>query len=251
MRIDGVAIVNMDDDAVRDLAGRWSGRSITFGKDAFVFAEDIAEKRGKGTDFTLGVGEIKRRVRMTTLGDCNIQNALAAAASCWSLGIGCDIICEGLETFRQPPGRMNVSRLKNGAYLIDDTYNANPESTGKALEMLAELKGDCKSAVIFGDMLELGDTEEEIHEKIGKLMSSTRVGRIFLRGDLVRAVAAGAEKSGMKKDHIFLRETPEEVAGYLEGWLGEGDCVIVKGSRRMKMEEFVFAIKEKSGEVDD
>ena len=181
MEAGAVAIINCDDEAVRMVAKQRKGKSITFGmeKDSFVRAENIIKRGEKGVSFTLVMGKFKREIDMSTFGEHNIYNALAAAACSLALGIDHDVICEGLTSFRQIDGRMDLHRLKSGVYLIDDTYNANPASVKEALRSLRDLKGTNESMVILGDMLELGDQSEEIHEDVGRYLADTGVTRFF------------------------------------------------------------------------
>jgi len=96
-------------------------------------------------------------------------------------------------------------------------------------------------------MLELGKESERLHEEIGRAMADTGAGSIFLRGDFAGAVARGAIEKGFREDHIYFAETPDGILETLHSLLGEGDCVLIKGSRSMKMEEFHHAIMEEFG----
>ena len=249
MRNDGVAIINRDDPFSRVLADRWTGRNISFGIDenAFVRAERIFMRGERGVSFTLTMGEIGKGIDMAVVGRHNIYNALACAAACWAMDIEYDLICEGLSAFKQIEGRMDIHRLKNGVTVIDDTYNANPASVMEALKTLSDLKGKNESTVIFGDMLELGEEAERLHEGIGKAMADTGVGNLFLRGEFGGSVARGAVKRGFREDHIYFDATPDRVRDVLHSLLREGDWILVKGSRNMKMEEFLHAIREEFG----
>lgn len=250
MEQEGVAIVNYDDTAVVKAAQSWRGKRITFGmhRDAYVRAEDVTQKGASGLHFILAIGEERGDVALPILGVHNVYNALAAAACSWSLDIDFDDICRGLARFTQVDGRMELHSLMNGTYLIDDTYNANPSSVREALRSLKELKGTYRSIVIFGDMLELGDGEEETHEDIGRYMADTDVDSIFLRGELSQKVASGAKKNGFPGDRIFFIDNPVETAIHVKAYLKEGDWVLIKGSRKMKMEEVSTAIIELCGE---
>jgi len=239
----GIAIINRDDEEVEILDRRWQGRRVTFGikRDADVSAENISTRGEMGVSFTLKIGGMEQEITMAMVGRHNIYNALAAAASCWALGMEHHIICQGLSAFKPLSGRMEVHRLKNGAFLIDDTYNANPASVREALKTIKDLKEDHNSTVIMADMLELGERVEEMHEGIGSLMAETGVGTIFLRGRFSRCTAHGAIKGGFS-GNLFFYETPEQVVAYLQSSLKEGDWVLVKGSRKMKMEEITEEI---------
>jgi UDP-N-acetylmuramoyl-tripeptide--D-alanyl-D-alanine ligase len=240
----GTAVINLDDALLAPWAETWKGKRITFGidADADVTASRIAHEAERGTVFTLLAAGASREILLPVLGFHNVSNALAAAAAALGAGFGFDAVCQGLMAFRPVGGRMEVWRLKNGACLIDDTYNANPASVAAALKTLQGLKGECKSTVILGDMLELGGEAERYHEEIGRAVAETGVGKAYLRGDFARATAKGALKRGMKGDQVLVDLSTEETVAHLKACLKAGDWVLVKGSRKMKMEEIVQAI---------
>jgi len=246
MKNSGIAVINRDDRFSRILADRWEGRNISFGIDenAFVRAERIFMRGEDGISFTLEVGGVGKGVDMTVVGRHNIYNAMACTAACLAMGLEYDLICEGLSAFRQIQGRMNIHRLKRGGTVIDDTYNANPASVIESLNTLKDLKGNNESIIIFGDMLELGEDAERLHEEVGRVMADTGAGRIFLRGNFAESVARGAIERGFRKDHLYFVERPEEIMEPLHSLLREGEWILVKGSRSMRMEEFLHAIIE-------
>jgi UDP-N-acetylmuramoyl-tripeptide--D-alanyl-D-alanine ligase len=240
----GTAIINLDDEALAPWEMKWKGEKITFAiqADADVTASRIAHEGEKGTIFTLLMEGVSREILLPVPGFHNVSNALAAAAAARAAGSSFDSICQGLMAFKPVGGRMEVWRLKNGGYLIDDTYNANPASMAVALKTLQGLKGECKSTVILGDMLELGNEAEKYHEEIGRAVADTGVSKAYLRGDFANALAKGAMKRGMKSDQVIVDLNTEETAAQLKACMKAGDWVLVKGSRKMKMEEIVQAI---------
>jgi UDP-N-acetylmuramoyl-tripeptide--D-alanyl-D-alanine ligase len=240
----GTAVINLDDEALAPWAGKWKGEKITFAiqADADVTASRIAHEGEKGTIFTLVMEGMSREILLPVLGFHNVSNALAAAAASRAAGLAFDAICQGLMAFKPVGGRMEVWRLKNGGYLIDDTYNANPASVAVALKTLQGLKGECRSTVILGDMLELGVEAEKYHEEIGRAVADTGVSKAYLRGDFAKALAKGAVKRGMKSDQVIIDLNTEETAAQMKACMKAGDWVLVKGSRKMKMEEIVQAI---------
>jgi UDP-N-acetylmuramoyl-tripeptide--D-alanyl-D-alanine ligase len=249
----GIAVINSDDQELTEAVHSWKGKMITFGlsQDSDVAAENIIKHGERGTRFTLRLGKERREIDLSATGEHNIYNALAAAASSWALGIEHPVICRGLTAFSPISGRMEILPLKNGAFIINDTYNANPASVREALKTLDDLRGNHQSTVILGDMLELGEHSEQMHQGIGRLMADTGVGTIFLRGRLSQATAAGAIKSDMPQERIFYFETAEEVITHLKPMLRKGDWILVKGSRMMKMEQIVKAIVEAFTPGDD
>lgn len=247
----GTAVVNVDDEAVRELAARRSGRLVTYGLHgkADVAAEEATISR-QGLSFTLSIGSDKGKVEMAAAGTHNLMNALAAAAISRALSIPLEVIRRGLQSFKPVPGRMEIIPLKNGGFLIDDSYNANPVSVREALMTFQKLRADCRGTVILGDMLELGEQAEAWHEEIGGLLASTGVDRLFLRGAFARMTAAGAQKKGLSPARIFFPSAPEDVVADLSSTWQEGDWLLVKGSRAMKMEEIVTGIIAEFGRTD-
>jgi UDP-N-acetylmuramoyl-tripeptide--D-alanyl-D-alanine ligase len=234
----GTAIINRDDDAVGILARRWRGDRVTFGlkSGADITARRVETAGPEGVRFTLVIDGIEVQVRLAAPGRHNIQNALAAGAAARALGIESEEIAAGLEAFRPVPGRMEIRPLGNGAFVIMDTYNANPASMREALMTLQGLRKEGRTIAILGDMMELGAQAPELHEDIGALLAETNVDRVFLKGPLCRSMAAGAMKKGFPEERIAYFDAPAEVLGSLRPFLKKDDWILVKGSRKMKME---------------
>lgn len=246
---EGTAVVNLDDEAVRLVAREWIGRRVTFSLTgpADVVARDLAPTENLGTEFRLEIGRDYGLVRLATAGTHQVKNALAAAACAWACGIPCEVICRGLNGFATSSGRFCISQLAGGIFLIDDCYNANPASLKEALKTMASLKGGHRSAAVLGDMLELGDEAKRYHEDLGAFAVESGVDTLLLKGEFRDAYAAGARRAGLPADRIFFFAEPAEVREYLAGRLRPGDWVLVKGSRRMKLEQVVEEIKSKIG----
>jgi UDP-N-acetylmuramoyl-tripeptide--D-alanyl-D-alanine ligase len=245
----GTIIINHDDPFLRNSGDAWSGRCVSFGlkEGADVRAERIIYRQERGTSFSLRIGEDRQEVVMPIAGEHQVMNALAAAASAWTAGATIADIGRGLTNFSPVPGRMEVLPLSNGAFVINDTYNANPASVGEAIKTLSNLRGNGRSVVVLGDMLELGDQEEVWHQKIGSLLADTGVNRVYLRGRLAGATAAGASKNGLPAAAVILREDPEEITRDILSYAKDGDWILVKGSRRMRMESIVEMIVNQVG----
>jgi len=234
----GTAIINRDDDAVGILAGRWQGDRITFGlkPGADITARRVETAGQEGVRFNLVIDGIEVPVHLAAPGEHNILNALAVGAAAGALGFDREAIAAGLATFRPVPGRMEIRRLGNGAFLILDTYNANPASMRESLKTLQDLRREGRAVVILGDMLELGAQARELHEEVGGVLVKTGVDRVFLKGVLSRSTAAGAMKNGFPKEGIAFFDDPEEVLASLRSFLKKDDWLLIKGSRMMKME---------------
>lgn len=240
----GTAVVNVDDEAVRIAAEKWTGKRITYGMgiDADVTARDIEKNGIRGMRFNLIIGDKSNKIEMKTVGVHNVYNALAAAAASWAAGVDCKAIAEGLSQFRPVPGRMQMIKLQNCVHVLDDSYNANPASVREALMTLKDLKNNHNGYVFLGDMLELGSSAEEMHRKIGILMATIGINALFLKGEFSLITAAGAREGGMPEQNIFLLSPDEDGMAFLKNNLKKGDWILVKGSRRMKMEKIVDQI---------
>ncbi len=234
----GTAILNHDDPAIGLLAGRWPGKRITFGlgPGADVTGRRIAPAAPHGVRFDLFIDGIGIPVSLAAAGEHNVMNALAAAAASWALGFDRHEIATGLAAFLPIPGRSEIRELGNGAFLMIDTYNANPASVREAIKTLQGLRGSGGAVAILGDMLELGERSETLHQEIGMLLADAHIHDLFLKGSLTKALAAGAMHGGFPAERITFFEDPEEVVSSLRSRLKKGDWVLIKGSRKMKME---------------
>lgn len=244
----GIAVVDNDSAVLRELAACHMGRQVTYAVDrpADLRAANI-ESDGNRVRFDLIVAGTKERVTLEVPGRHSVYNALGAAAAAWAMGIAPESIRRGLEAFRPVGGRMEIVALRNGAFLINDSYNANPDSVEAALKTLSELKKKGAAVAVLGDMLELGPRAEELHERIGESAAAKGVDRIYLRGKFAEATARGARKGGMRADRVFRMEAADEIAASIREFLKSGDWVVIKGSRRMRMEEIADCLSEVIG----
>ena len=245
----GTIIVNIDDKAVAFCAERWTGRKVTFSMspNADVTVNDIKINGIKGMSFNLIIGENTQKVEMKIVGLHHVNNAMAAAATACAVGVDIKTIAEGLAEFRPFSGRMEMIKLNNGSFLLDDSYNANPASVREALMTLKDLKVHHNGYVFLGDMLELGAESEEMHRKIGMLIATIGINALFLQGDFSKVTAAGAIEGGLSPENIFSLSGEDNSIHYLKENLKKGDWILVKGSRGMKMEKIVDRICENFG----
>ena len=179
----------------------------------------------------------KYKFTLNTLGDYNIYNALAAIAAGRLFSMSYKDIAKSLSGFTFPKSRLNLVEL-NRVKFIDDTYNANPFSLAQALIALDKLDVKGRKIVVMGDMLELGSREETFHSKAGRQIQ--RVCDCFISvGRLSKLAAESAKNFGLRPSRIFSCAKPRQARDILFKRLGatEGDVVLVKGSRAMKMEQ--------------
>jgi len=249
MRDDGVAVINVDDPYVVNMARKKTTQVVTYGRggEAWVTVRDDFEVGSGGTYFTLAIGGKEARVELPALGEHNVTNALAASAIAWAAGATLEDIVSGLKDYHPFPGRMEMITLKRGIRLINDVYNANPASCFAALKTLEQLRGPGRTFVVLGDMKELGEEGERWHRFVGRKLVETGVEKAYLRGELVPFVAHEARDMGWPAHKIILFQDVQEIVADLEDQLAAGDWVLVKGSRGMKMEEVVAAIVQHLG----
>lgn len=243
---DAVAILNRDDEMYARLRGKVRSRFITFGLPgvADFRAEDIRVERGGSFLFTIrSKGDGAVEIRLPLYGRHNIYNALAAAAACSVLNIHLGDIKKGLETYRTIHGRMEVKVHRGRFRIIDDTYNANPDSVEAALRTAVDMRGQGRVIAAFGDMLELGEYSSEAHQRIGCLAHELGVDYIFALGELAPLIIDGARSKGMPEDRLFVYKDHNDLAKKAREILKEGDILLVKGSRRMGMEKIVEALR--------
>ncbi len=241
MRRDGTLLVNQDDPRVVDLAGDYPGQKITFGIEhpADVMAKEIRLHGAEGTSFTLILEGEAMEVHLRVLGGHFVPNALSAIAVACLFGVEVDRAREALENFRPFSMRMEVVRLRDGGTLINDAYNANPYSMEVALETLAEARGMGRAIAVLGDMLELGRFTKEAHEQIGKRVSELSIDFLLAMGEEASVVVESAIRHGLPTEKARIVESHSEAISVLRQMIQNGDWILVKGSRRMAMEEIV------------
>lgn len=232
----GTAVLNADDRYYETLRERFGGTVRSFGivNLADVMARDIRQER-EATRFTVVFQGATTAVRLSAVGRHNVLNALAAAAAALAAGTTLDAVKTGLERFRPLAMRSELRTIK-GRLVFADCYNANPGSMRAALETLALLKSGGRAVAVLGDMLELGDASAEAHREIGRTAVRSGIDVLIAAGRSARFLAEGARQGGMDAKSVFEAETPADAARLLREHSREGDAVLVKGSRGMRME---------------
>ena len=251
LRQNGRAVLNADDPRVRQLARQTAHevRLYGFAPDAAIRAEDVVEKE-KGICFTLKLAEESISIRLKSPGRFMAANALAAAAVGNLLGLSAGAIKAGLEAFEPFSGRMNIHHAANGIHIIDDTYNANPDSMKAALATFKVMRAGARSIFVAGDMLELGRQAAALHSRVGALAAQSGISRLYACGEFADSMAAGARNEGLPPADA-ITGSREEIIEDLTAWLQPGDWVLVKGSRGMAMEKVVEGLKAWGDESGD
>jgi len=244
------AVANADDPRVLALLARTPARAVTFGcsADADVRAEQPTASPA-GVSFELIAPAGRAPVRVAGVGRVPVMNALAAAAAALCAGADLDDVGRGLAAYRPPAGRLERLSLPSGAVLLNDSYNANPQSLEVALRSLAELKGAGRGIAVLGDMGELGSFAAEAHRQAGRRVGELGLDALFALGERAEQVAAGAREAGLDPARTWTGRDADALAAQLRAALRPGDWVLVKGSRAMRMERIVAALAEPGGSV--
>lgn len=225
----GVAVINADDEYADLWRGLCAGkRVLDFGLNHPAAVNARCDLRGSGAEIAVQTGAGGIHISLQVAGLHNARNALAAATCALALGIGSEAISAGLAAFTGVSGRLQRKPGKNGALLIDDTYNANPESVRAAVEVLSREAG--KKILVLGDMGELGEQGPALHMQIGEQAKTAGVDVLYTLGKL----SAGAARQFGKGARHFTQI--EELLAEVEKLLAPGVTVLVKGSRFMQME---------------
>ncbi len=239
----GTAVLNADDPLVSRLPSPTGVRRILFGfGTGDVVADEIRDLGREGQEFALSLPSGSVTVRMKVFGRHNIANALAAAAAAHASGVAADDIRAGLESFAPFEKRFAPEDL-DGILLVDDSYNANPASMRAALVTVRTLKERGRGIAVLGDMLELGESSADLHEQIGLLAAET-VERLYLLGEMAGDIARGAMAGGLPTSSILVAKSHGEIIDDAIRFLAKGDCIIVKGSRGMRMETVAEGIRK-------
>ncbi len=231
---DGVAVIPAEDEYCslwqQYAAERGQRKVIRFGlnSDVEVHASFVATPFG--SEVNMHIAGRSSEVHLQAAGQHNVLNALAAAACCHAIGISDELIVAGLENFSPVNGRLQRKQASCGAMVIDDTYNANPDSVRAAIDVLTQIGG--ATVLVLGDMGEVGENGAQFHKEIGEYAKAQGITELYLLGDLVAHTArayAGA--------HYFT--DIQDLFRALDNSIHQEKTVLVKGSRFMKMERVV------------
>ncbi|MDQ1571213.1 MAG: UDP-N-acetylmuramoyl-tripeptide--D-alanyl-D-alanine ligase [Actinomycetota bacterium] len=228
------AILNADDDRVAAMASETAAHVRWFGlsESADVRAEDV-EASVDGTAFTLVAGATRLPVRMRILGEHHVLNALAALSVANELGLDLATAIAAVEAVpRAERWRMELLRAPSGAVVINDAYNASPDSMAAALKTLAQIRTPTdRTVAVLGEMAELGEYANEEHDRIGRLVVRLNVQKLIVVGHAARHIHNAAGLEGSWDGESVLVDTPEQAYDLLRDNLGAGDIVLVKSSK--------------------
>ena len=241
---DGVAILNFDDPWVRKMEERTKARVFFYGlsPEADLWADEIEGLGLDGIRFRLHYNGEILHTRVPMIGRHSVHTALRAASVGLNDGLTWQEILEGL-SHGHAQLRLVAVRSNIGALILDDTYNASPESMLAALNLLDELDG--RKVAVLGDMLELGPYERQGHELVG--MRAAQVSKVLLTlGTRGHMIADSARRAGMKPANIMEFEDIAPIVDWLMKHLTSNDAVLIKGSHGLRMDRITAALEVRS-----
>ena len=241
---EGVAILNFDDPWVRKMEEKTKARVFFYGlsPEAHLWADQVVGLGLDGIRFRLHYAGETLHVKIPLIGRHSVHTALRAAAVGLAEGMNWQEILEGLMQGHTQL-RLAAVRSETGALLLDDTYNASPESMLAALNLLDELDG--RKVAVLGDMLELGPYERGGHEMVG--LRAAQVANILLTlGERAHIFAEAARRAGMKKSSIIEFDDFDPLVEWLKSNLTKDDAVLIKGSHGLRMDRITSLLEVRS-----
>ena len=233
---DGTAVLNADDARVAAMASRASARILTFGSTGDVVLGDVRLDDAGEPLFTLSHAGVTVDVHVPQIGAHQASNAAAAATTALALGLDLHVVTDRLDqAVARSPMRMARHVRDDGLVVIDDAYNANPESMAAALHALAGVGRD-RMVAVLGEMLELGDGSHAAHVEVGRLAAELGVDRVVAVGAGAAGIAEGAAERGTAVADV------NEAVRVLSAWLTPADVVLVKASRGVRLERVTEAL---------
>lgn len=230
----GVVVLNANDDFTESIAARCKARVLTAGVGQGDVRATLQESGAQGSLFTLDfAGSACVEVTLPVPGEHMVGNAALAAACAWHYGIAPDAIAEALSAAQVTKGRLQVKHWR-GVVILDDSYNANPDSMRAGIKTLMGMRVAGRRAAVLGRMGELGSLAEQGHREVGEFAVQSRIDAVFTVGEEAALISRAAQ-GGVRESKNFSSHA--ECAAFLRDWLKDGDAVLLKGSRSAAMEQ--------------
>jgi len=241
----GIAILNADDPVVIAYGDRCPGRVVTFGSrsHADVRAQDVSLGPDGRASFRLASEGEGIGVTLAVPGEHMVSNALAAAAVGRALGVPLEDVALALAAAGVSRWRMETFTSATGVRILNDAYNANPESTAAALRTARWMAGEERLIAVLGEMAELGPISEDEHDRVGELAARIRVDRLITVGEGARAIARAAIREGMEAGDVASYDLPAEALEDVRRAARPGDLVLCKGSRVVGLETLAEGLR--------
>jgi UDP-N-acetylmuramoyl-tripeptide--D-alanyl-D-alanine ligase len=240
----GTAVLNADDEYVSQFGRDFKGKVVRYGINATadVRAENIRARGAEGSEFDVVIASTREHARLPLVGEHNVLNALAAVAVGLARGLNSSQAASALATLVPADKRGQVLQLGN-ITVINDCYNSNPKALNAMVDALAAMPAT-RRIVIAGEMLELGPAGEEMHRTAGEHAAGKKIDVVIGVRGLAQALVEGAGKSGARAEFVA---TPEEAGEWLAREGRDGDVVLLKASRGVKLEKALETFKARRG----
>ena len=238
---DGYKVLNGDDDMLVTVKDKY--KNVCYfsmnDKNAEVYAANIQPKGIEGISCTIHTKDVSFDVNIPVPGLHMVSNAMAATAIALKIGLNADEIKKGIESF--VPTKMRMDIVKTDRYtIVNDVYNANPNSTKAGIDVVAPVEG--KSCCILGDMLELGDFGPKLHSEVGQYAIEKNIDTLVCIGEISKSMYEGA--LSLRKENVYYFPTQEEFWDKMGNILEDGMTILIKASRGMHFEKTTERIKE-------
>ncbi|HEV3410546.1 MAG TPA: UDP-N-acetylmuramoyl-tripeptide--D-alanyl-D-alanine ligase [Chthoniobacterales bacterium] len=242
----GTVILNADDEFSESIARRTRAKVIFAGiNSGSIRAEDISQS-AVGSEFTILEGAHRCRAQLPVPGLHMVQNAILAVAAARAFGVSIEEAALGLAGASLTKARLQLRDIR-GVQFLDDSYNANPDSTKAALRTLAELDTDGRRIAVLGHMGELGTETDRGHAEVGHCAAELRVDQLITVGEIAAKISEAAQAAGL--ENASNVSSHEEAAELLAETASAGDLVLVKGSRAARMERVLEAFSQQQPAV--
>ena len=235
-----ILVINNDNDLLHELYLNNKDIEIcTYGIEnkSKVMAEDIILNEND-SEFICNINGNRFKVKVPVGGIHFVYNAICAATVGNLLGLSIEQIQKGIETFELTKKRMDITELRNGVTIINDSYNASFESMQASLKYLGSLKSDRKIAVL-GDMFELGEYSKDLHKKVGKEVAENNIDILICFGENAKYIVEEAKENGIEEKNIYYFKDKSQIKEFIKQNWKKGDSILFKASNGMKFFEIV------------
>lgn len=247
----GAVVLNYDDSRTRKMSQLYAGKVVGFSiankaarvramklkMNADGFYEYMCEIKANGRSYD------PFPVSLPLPGKHNVINSLAAISVGLEFGLATSVIAEAVSSFGGVRKRMELVKLPGGVSVLNDCYNANPLSMRSAIETISEMPGARRKVAVVGDMLELGAWSVKAHREIGQIATRCGIDLLITVGEKARHIMEAAVEAGMRSEMVAHFASSEETARAINSMVRKGDLVLIKGSRRMKLENVFEALR--------
>jgi UDP-N-acetylmuramoyl-tripeptide--D-alanyl-D-alanine ligase len=246
------AYLNNDDNRVRAMARKFDGRIVTFGvRTAAAYkAQNIQDLGIEGSTFSVHHGRRDVKFALPMFGTHNISNTLAAITVGASHEVPWDEIQAAVASLKPEKMRGQVTRFREGFAAIDDSYNSNPRALTEMIRFIGKLQGFSRKIIVAGEMLELGTESAELHQACGR--EAAEAGADFVIGvqGMASEIVNGARVAGVSEEKLKFMPDAAEAGEFLARTARSGDVVLIKGSRGVKLEKAMNALRARFASLE-